>query len=65
VLAEETIQLRGSAKLIMPKGREESAEQALTFTSGEGELKWGSNVGVILKGSAKLKLASGKAWSFH
>jgi hypothetical protein len=62
--AGEPVQLTGKAKLLLPKGREESAEQGLTFTSGYGELKWGS-AEITLGGSVKLKLTSGKAWSFH
>jgi|HubBroStandDraft_6_1064221.scaffolds.fasta_scaffold568140_1 hypothetical protein len=56
----------GRATLALPKGQEEAAEQELNIHVSEasGELKYGASA-VALEGKVKLKLASGKAWSFH
>jgi hypothetical protein len=58
------VQLKGKMKFVMPKGREELAEQELLVRAGEGELKSGS-AEVVLGGKIKAKLTSAKAWSFH
>jgi hypothetical protein len=60
----QTVKLTGKATFLLPKGREELVEQELLVRAGEGELKW-SGASLALAGGAKLKLASGKAWSFH
>jgi len=54
----------GRAMFTLPKGREEAAEQLLNVHTGEGELKMGT-ISFTLWGEVKLKLASGKNWSFH
>jgi hypothetical protein len=58
--------LEGMAKFILPKGREELAEQELEphVTKATDELQWGS-FGVSVSGKVKVKLTSGKGWSFH
>jgi len=53
----------GQAVFTLPKGREEAAEQLLNVHT-EGELKMAS-FSFTLRGEVKLKLASGKNWSFH
>jgi hypothetical protein len=55
--------IKGSVTLQAPKGQTEVAEQEFIghLTTG---LKWYSQT-VYLSGKVKLKLASGKAWSFH
>jgi hypothetical protein len=65
--APERNSINGKATLILPKGREELAEQelSLNLTDSTTELKWDNSSEVLVKGAVKLKLASGKAWSFH
>lgn len=58
--------VKGKVTFTAPNGQEELTEQEIVFntTPGSLELKEGvSSDG--LKGAAKLKLESGKAWSFH
>ena len=57
--------VQGSVTLQAPKGQTEAAEQEFT---GEGMLSKNLKIEgkpVYLTGKLKLKLASGKAWSFH
>ena len=54
----------GNATFTLPQGREEAAEQYLNVHTGEGELKM-SSAALAVKGEVKLKLVSGKSWSFH
>jgi hypothetical protein len=60
-LAEEGIEVEGQPAFVLPKGREESAEQELLvrgkLTGGIGIWSFG--------GAVKAKLTSGKNWSFH
>lgn len=63
-LSAGVVQLKGNPRLTMPKGREELAEQELRMSTGAGELNW-SGLEVLLSGKVKIKLASGKGWSFH
>ena len=55
--------LTGQATFILPKGREELAEQELAVHANVNELEWRGEVS--LKGKVKVKLVSGKGWSFH
>ena len=57
----------GELELVLPKGREELAQQTARVQINEGELKiGGANAFVIgTENQAGIKLASGKAWSFH
>jgi hypothetical protein len=57
-------QIKGKAKVTMPKGREELAEQEVVMHTGSGELTTGYG-NMDVEGKFKTKLASGKAWSFH
>ena len=65
--------LRGHVTLALPAGQTEAAEQTVSFvaekesTSGlqMEATEGGSYGGVTTTGKLKLKLASGKAWSFH
>ena len=57
--------IKGTVTLQVPKGQTEATEQELT---AEGKLSKGLtwySTSVYLTGKVKLKLASGKAWSFH
>jgi hypothetical protein len=57
--------IKGTATLKTPKGQTEATEQELV---GEGEASSGLSIysyPVYFTGKVKLKLASGKAWSFH
>ena len=57
--------VQGSVTLQAPKGQTEAAEQEF---AGEGTLSKNLKIEgkpVYLTGKLKLKLASGKAWSFH
>lgn len=65
---EGGVELRGYAKLSMPKGQEELAEQELSWDTTESSriLKWGGGANsVAIRGSETAKLSSGKDWSFH
>jgi hypothetical protein len=64
-LGVQHLKIKGKATLTLPTGREEAAEQLLSFNVplSSGELVGIGAAG--LEGSASLKLASGKAWSFH
>jgi hypothetical protein len=65
VFNNKTAKLEGKAKLVLPKGREEMVEQPLQLTiASAGELYVGGDV-VSLEGEYKLKLSSGKGWSYH
>jgi hypothetical protein len=58
--------LEGTAQLVLPKGREEAVEQPLRFEIGiSGELNFARGELANLGGEYKLKLSSGKAWSYH
>jgi len=59
-------QLKGKAMLVLPRGREELAEQEVLIrtTASSEEFKWNEGF-VAFTGGVKAKLASGKAWSFH
>jgi hypothetical protein len=62
------IGVRGKATLTLPKGREELAEQELSlYVNAESleELVWENIPPMTLEGKVKLKLTSGKVWSFH
>ena len=61
---KKPVSLYGEAQLVLPKGREEAVEQSLQFRSSEIELSFGGD-GAKLEGEYKLKLSSGKAWSYH
>jgi hypothetical protein len=63
-VAEEGAEIEGQATFILPKGREESAEQEVQTHAKEGELK-GYLGAWTLGGTVKAKLTSGKKWSFH
>jgi hypothetical protein len=65
--ASKKNQISGKATLILPKGREELAEQELlaNITEFNSELKWDGGSAISMEGAVNLKLASGKAWSFH
>ena len=57
-------ELGGKIKLVLPKGREESAQQEFRVNTGENELLW-NDTSVHLIAGAKAKLESAKGWSFH
>ncbi len=62
---EENAEFEGQMTLVLPKGREELAEQELEFVNlASGELH-GWIGSWTLGGDVKAKLASGKSWSFH
>jgi hypothetical protein len=61
---DETVKLTGKAQLVLPKGREEAVEQPLHFTSSGSELRF-AGTPAELTGEYKLKLSSGKGWSYH
>jgi hypothetical protein len=65
--ASKKNQISGKATLILPKGRGELVEQELltNITELNSELKWDGGSAVTMEGAVSLKLASGKAWSFH
>jgi hypothetical protein len=59
------IAVTGKVKMPLPKGRDELAEQELVLAqSGSSELNWEA-AEFHFGGKVKLKLSSGKAWSFH
>jgi len=62
-LASEQV-LKGTIKVILPKGQEEHAEMEFNPLSEGSELQ-GNSASVSLRGKAKVKLTSGLAWSFH
>jgi hypothetical protein len=63
--SKNPVQLTGEARLVLPKGREEAVEQPLRFTiSSSGELRFDREL-ALLRGEYKLKLSSGKGWSYH
>jgi hypothetical protein len=57
---------RGTAQVSFPTAQDESTLQLMNYiaTAASGELKWGSNP-ASLEGSALLKLAGGRPWSFE
>jgi hypothetical protein len=59
--------IRGHMTLTWPKGREEATEQALgiNIPFSSEELEWVNLPAMGVVGNINLKLASGKAWSFH
>jgi hypothetical protein len=55
-----------SLALAMPTGQTESVEQALVFPGEKEKIEYaGAKSPVYVKGTFKLKLASGAKWSFH
>ena len=65
LLGGDELTIKGTTTLKSPQGKTEAAEQEF---AGEGEtgkgLTWDEQP-VYLTGKLKLKLATGKAWSFH
>jgi hypothetical protein len=58
-------EIRGKLTVKVPTGQQESTEQELVFEHAEGLYSFNTGQPVSITGKLKLKLASGKAWSFH
>jgi hypothetical protein len=59
------VALKGTVKVVLPKGQEEHAEMELEVHTEEFELRANTGPSVAFRGKAKAKLTSGQAWSFH